>query len=369
MSDEAETKASEQPQPDAFDEAFEAAMKAVEGDGEDEEQASEAKPDEAETSESSEESTEGADEAQETEAKAEADPEADAASEDPEPLDTPSHWSNADRDAFAELDRSAQEFLLERDKYYQGQFTKKSQELSEQAKFAESIRGLFTEADRQQMAIAGMDETATINRLVALQRQATTDPAAYLQSAAQMLGVDLNALIPQSPDQTTTEDDEWLDPTVKDLRNQVTQLESKLNGFETQAQTSQQAQNQLIIERFRTATDDDGNSKYPHYATVERTMGALMQTSPTIMNEADPMKALEQAYDMAVMADPTLREEKIAQMAQSQIAADTKARELEKAKRAASPVKPKPTQSAKPDIAGMSLDQQIDHVLDQFGVE
>jgi len=59
------------------------------------------------------------------------------------PLSAPKHWSEDDKKAFALMTREGQEIALKLSRNLEGGFTRKSQELSDKAKFAESVRGLF----------------------------------------------------------------------------------------------------------------------------------------------------------------------------------------------------------------------------------
>jgi len=351
VSDEA-TEASVDPFEAAFDKAIE------EADAEESaEESTEAKTEE------SPESTDETPAETVDEPEGEGEEAAEEAVSEPEPLETPGHWTQEDRDAFEALeDRTAQELVIARDKHWQGLETKRNQERSEQVKFADSVHGLLTDADRQQMQMAGLDETAMFGQLLAYQRMATADPQGYLRQVAKAFNVDLTSIVP-SPEQEAEE--EFLDPALKEIRNEVSSLRQTVAQ---NAQVTQQSQQNATLAQFSGQTDEAGNPRYPHFETLKPRIGALISSDPVLLNEPDAMKALDTAYNMAVKADPELGQAFIDAQVQAKIAEGAKSRELEKAKRAASPVKPAANAADKPDVSKMGLDAIIDHVMDEAGV-
>lgn len=350
--DEAAEVASVDPFEAAFDKAIE------EADAESKEEESVEESTEAKT----EELPESTDAETVDEPKEEVEEAAEAVSE-PEPLETPGHWTQEDRDAFEALeDRTAQELVIARDKHWQGLETKRNQERSEQVKFADSVHGLLTDADRQQMQMAGLDETAMIGQLLAYQRMATADPQGYLKQVAKAFNVDLTSLVP-SPEQEAEE--EFLDPALKEIRNEVSSLKQTVAQ---NAQVTQQSQQNATLAQFSGQTDEAGNPRYPHFEALKPRIGALISSDPDLLAEPDTMKVLDTAYNMAVRGDPELGQAFIDAQVQAKIAEGAKSRELEKAKRAASPVKPAANAADKPDVSKMGLDAIIDHVMDEAGV-
>ena len=88
--------------------------------------------------------------------------------EEAEPaIDAPQDWRADQRERFAKLPDEAKSLVLEQYKDFQGGFTRKSQELSEQARYAEAVRSVITDDHRRQLSLAGMDEIGGIKRLVA----------------------------------------------------------------------------------------------------------------------------------------------------------------------------------------------------------
>ena len=123
------------------------------------------------------------------EQQAEANPAEAAPKGDAEAREAPKHWPEDRRKAFAAWPKEVQDHALKVDRELQAGFTRKSQELSDQAKYAEQIRGAIDDTVRQQFASAGMDEVAGVRYLTSLQKFATSDPVRYIGWAMQNLGV------------------------------------------------------------------------------------------------------------------------------------------------------------------------------------
>jgi hypothetical protein len=275
------------------------------------------------------------------------------APEAPKVFEAPKHWSEADRSAFAVLPDDAKGIVAKLAKNLEGGFTRKSQELSDKARYAETVRGLFDDRDRTQIAKAGTDELGVIRYLLDRQRHATTDPIGYVKWAMQNLGVTSDKLgLPQaSKPETPKADDELAklleDPKVSALEAEVAELRKWRTERETNENTQRQQQFnsqvqsiQSAISEFRSALDDEsGQLKYPHFDTVFRHMGALMDTDPDLARLPDGSEKLQKAYDMAVWARPDLRQSFIDQEAQKRVADEQKRANAERARRATA-VKP-----------------------------
>jgi hypothetical protein len=302
------------------------------------------------------------------------------AHEAPKVFEAPKHWSEADRSAFAGLPDDAKGIVTKLAKNLEAGFTRKSQELSDKARYADSVRGLFNDADRQQMAQAGTDEVGVMHYLLGLQRFATQKPVEYLKWAMQNLRVTPDMLgLPQTNQPGPEKPDEDIeallrDPKVSALEAELAELkkwrdeelssrkQNEQRTFATQVQSIQSA-----ISEFRSAIDDDtGQLKYPHFDTVQRHMGALMDTDPDLVKMPDGPEKLQKAYDMAVWARPDLRQSFIEQEAQKRVMDEQKRANAERAKRATA-VKPAVNvASSKPRAT--SLDDAIETAMSNHGL-
>jgi hypothetical protein len=267
-------------------------------------------------------------------------------------LIAPKHWPEADKQAFAKLTRDGQEIALKLAKNLEGGFTRKSQELSDQAKFATSVRGLFDDTTRSQLQTAGMDEVGYVRYLHSLQQEATRNPVRYLKWAMQNLGVtpDQLGFSQAGTEKQAAEKDPLadllVDPKIAELEAKQKQLEDYIER-ETQAKvraehaTRQNSVNSIntTIKAFRETLNDDGQLQYPHFDTVRGHMGALMDTDPDLAKLPDGPDKLKAAYDMAVWARPDLRQSFLEAETQKQVLEAQKKSEAERAKRITS-VKP-----------------------------
>jgi hypothetical protein len=305
-------------------------------------------------------------------------------SEEVQSLSAPKHWPEDDKKAFAKMTREGQEIALKLAKNLEGGFTRKSQELSDKAKFAESVRGLFDDTTRHQLQMSGTDEVGYIRYLDSLQKFATQKPVEYVKWAMQNLRVTPEQLgISQAPPQTPpkdpaqAQDDEiarlLADPKVAQLEAQL----QKLQGVIDQEQQSRQraAQAERInatsvlnghIQSFRQALDEHGQLQYPHFDTVMAHMGALMDADPELSKMPDGPDKLKAAYDMAVYARKDLRQSFIEAEAQKKIQEAQKKRDAERAKKVTS-VKPAAgVVSTKPKTN--SLDDALSQAMSKAGL-
>jgi hypothetical protein len=305
-------------------------------------------------------------------------------SEESTTLSAPKHWPEADKQAFAKMTREGQEIALKLAKNLEGGFTRKSQELSDKAKFADSVRGLFDDTTRQQLQVSGTDEVGYIRYLDSLQKFATQKPVEYVKWAMQNLRVTPEQLgISQAPpptppkDPAAAQDDEIArllqDPKVAQLEAQVQNLlgiVTKEQQAKEQAANAQRANaiNTLNthIRGFREALDDSGQLQYPHFDTVKAHMGALMDTDPDLAKMPDGPDKLKAAYDMAVWARPDLRQTFIDSEAQKRVQETQKKKDAERAKKATS-VKPAAgVVSTKPKTN--SLDDALSQAMSKAGL-
>lgn len=305
-------------------------------------------------------------------------------SEESTTLSAPKHWPEGDKQAFAKMTREGQEIALKLAKNLEGGFTRKSQELSDKARYADSVRGLIGDERRAILQSHGIDEVAYIKRLNDIYAMAEKDPVSYIKWAMQSMGVTPDKLgisqatSPPSQKTETQLQDEQIaqllaDPKVADLEARL----QKLQGVIDQEQQSKvQAQNaerinatrtlQTTISTFRQSLDEHGQLKYPHFDNVGAEMGALMAHNPDLAKMPDGLEKMEKAYDMAVFARPDLRESLIEAEAQKRLQGLQKKREAERAKKITS-VKPAAgVVSTKPKTN--SLDDALSQAMSKAGL-
>ena len=199
-----------------------------------------------------------------------------------------------------------------------------------------------------------MDDVAATRQLLAAHKYLREDPKQALKWLAQSYGVDLTAV----NDDTATED-EYADPQIKSLQQQVAQLSGFIQNQQTQQQNMQQQSTQSLIDQFAAEKDESGNVKYPHFEAVRNRMGALINT-----NDAQDLAT---AYDMAVYADPKLRQEMLDNYATKKTQQTVKTDAVKKAKKAQrSTVRGSATPAVEAVSSGMSVRETIDLTLKQL---
>ena len=110
------------------------------------------------------------------------------------------------------------------------------------------------------------------------------------------------------------------------LQQQVNQLTGFIQNQQTQQQQSVQQSTQSMIDQFAAQTDDNGNPAHPHFEQVRSVMGTLINAG----NAPD----LKTAYEMAVYADPNLRQQEMQRFAAKQSQSEVKKEAVKKAKKA-----------------------------------
>jgi hypothetical protein len=146
------------------------------------------------------------------------------------------------------------------------------------------------------------------------------------------------------------------------LLQKVAALEAQVKQNSFDPSKIDQHVSQAIQQREITDQVNAISKELPFFAEVENDMpffiGKVMKANPS----ATPREAMEQAYDMATNADPTVRQKRAALEAQkaTTVTADTK--RVESAKKAAS-INVKPTSSGKGRV--LTEDEALEAAFDR----
>jgi hypothetical protein len=154
---------------------------------------------------------------------------------------------------------------------------------------------------------------------------------------AQTYGIDLSE----------TDDQEYSDPAVKALQNQVSELRNQTTRNNDLAQ--QEKQNQLLatIQSFEAETNESGALAHPHFKTLQDDITRLFQ--------AGIAKDLPDAYTKALTFRPDLT---VVKPSPKPVKKLDQAEKVKKAKKAATGVKSSGAVSKK-SSEGMSLEQEL----------
>lgn len=292
----------------------------------------------------------------------------------------PAHWDAQRREAFGKLPAAGQKIVLDTVKSLEGEFTRKSTELADDKRFAQGIRSLISEQDRQQLRNSGMDEVAGISRLMELNRAFTQSPAGYLRWALQTTGLDPRQVFPEhfagtgtTPAQQQAPNGaaqrQQPDPNTQQIYSALNPLFATVQGIQQELQQTKLTSATRVIANFKDAKDASGASLHPHLAAVERDMVEHLN-SPALKRIEDYGERLQRAYDIAVANNGDLRSQSVEAEVQKRLAAaqdaERKKADLAKAKRAKAPVRSQP--SGPVTVKPKGLDGAVRNAMDQAGV-
>jgi hypothetical protein len=267
---------------------------------------------EAEADEETEEvSLDGA-ESEEVEAAAEEDYE----DEEPEEVfQPPEHWSSDEKETFKSLTPEAQQILVNKEKQFQQGYQERAQAISDIEKALEPYK--------QTLAYMGVDEGTAIRTLFSAHQRIMSDPANGILALAQQFGI-MDQLRQQFAPDT---DDEFVDPEIKALRQQVQDLQSNLGQFQNQTIQGQQQELLSQIDSFKSQKDEKGNLIHPYFDQVRTQMAPLVQQG----------KTMEEAYNEVVWTVPEYRDKhiKTVQSKRKNESDAERAQRVKKAKKAA----------------------------------
>lgn len=140
--------------------------------------------------------------------------------------------------------------------------------------------------------------TSMLDTYYKLQSGTPQDKANLLLQAAQQYGADMSVLTAEiDPAQNT------MQQQLYPLTQKIQSLEQQISQQNNQAQQLGSSQATSSIEAFRNATDEAGQSLYPHFEGLREHMADLIDRAESI----GQTKSLEEAYEDAEWASPDLR--------------------------------------------------------------
>lgn len=270
----------------------------------------------------------------------------------PGSIDAPVKWTKEEKEAFElanafgddakEWAAKLQSIIHTRNKGIEGEFTKRMQSMAQERKQYQDFAQRYGELEkvlaprRQQWARDGVNDVAAINQLLALNDHAVAQPVDFLKwfmngrgITPEQLGIDTQGKterVVQVIDQEGNTVAQYVEDGGQGGQQQQTQqqapqfnvqqspeyqaLQAKLQKIEeaqnaeAQRIAQQQAQSaNATVEQFAAQTDANGNLLYPHFNDVRAAMSQLITMDPTL--------TLENAYNAAVAANPTLRQQQM----------------------------------------------------------
>lgn len=270
-----------------------------------------------------------------------------------EAISAPKHWPKEEQEIFNTWDANVQHQVMDRYKAMEGDYTKKTQALAKYKKRNESLDEIYGPF-RDDFQRAGMDEVAATRQLLAAHKYLREDPQQALKWLAKSYGVDLTAV-----NDDTAIEDEYADPQMKAMQQQIAQLQGTITNQQQQAQNMQKQEVQAMIDNFQTAKDADGNLKHPHFDVVQNQMSGLISSGVA--------KDIASAYDMAVYANPETRAKVLDEQVKKTTKQEVKAEAVQKAKKQQRVnVKGSGTPSNSAIPSGMTLNETIKFSMKQL---
>lgn len=231
-------------------------------------------------------------------------------------IEAPNSWSADMKAKWPSLPPEVQQTIAARESEAHQQISRMGQELA-------SVKPLAQLATQYQPVFDhhGIQTVDGIARLLDLQVQMDSDPAGTVARIAQAYNVDLASLVnPQAADQGP------VDPQVAALNGKIQQLEHQLSEVIGSTKAHERRQQEAVA---RSAADEVVTwSKGKEHFNDENVKSLMAK----FVFEG---KTLDEAYDMAIYAEPGVRAKVIASQtaSQKQKETDEQARRLAEAKR------------------------------------
>lgn len=192
--------------------------------------------------------------------------------------------------------------------------------LKEQSQFGQRMQQVVTPymAMLNQKGVPAENAVqAMLNTLYTLETATPAKKAELIRDLATRYNADMGLISkPEDPQQMQVR--QYIAP----LEQRIQQLQQVINGQQTSAREQQLSEATKAVETFAMTTDEKGALKYPYFENVSEMMASFV--------ESGRATTLEQAYDIAVWADPSTRallqsEQTKVQQAQSAAKAKEKA--------------------------------------------
>lgn len=230
--------------------------------------------------------------------------------------DNPIGWKAEEKAVFDALPEEVQQMVADRFKQVQGMATRKAQEVGQFGQIGQMLHENVYAPRLQAMQAQGINPVQRTAELFAYADAMQANPVQTMQRLMQETGVTVQQLAqaagvslaaadswdyePQQPDPLSTIDQR--------LEEKLAPLIQRLEAQDAQAVQAQQATLVSEIDTFKSATGADGAPLYPHFDDVFDDMLVSMQAVTARRPDLSPRQKLEQAYAMAVAANPAVAE-------------------------------------------------------------
>lgn len=204
-------------------------------------------------------------------------------------------WNDEQKQLFSQIGgvpehgRKFQQLFNDVYKSMQGDYTRKTQELAGFRKEYDSWQQML-QPYLPQWQRAGVQPLQGMQQVLGWASYLASNPKPALLELAKTYGVDLSEVGQEQP---------YVDPSVRAVQQQMSQMQQHLHMQQVQAQQAQQARILDEIRAFESSQDESGNPKYPYFHDVYSDMIALLQSGN--------FKDLESAYEYATYGNRDVR--------------------------------------------------------------
>ena len=216
-------------------------------------------------------------------------------------------WPQDVKEKFAKLPRDFQEFLLKRNKDMEGDYTRKTKEIAPLKRITETFNPFLTQIQTQYNQPPERVIGAALTTLQTLVYGTPEQKRQEWLQVAQQYGIDLNQGQPQ-------QQEEWVDPDVKALRDQNAMLLQKMQQFENKFISREQLEYENTykntnneIDSFIGAKTDSGEPAHP-YASEPRVMQEMAVLANAYRSNNIEVPPLGELYKKAIFSLPDIRE-------------------------------------------------------------
>lgn len=219
----------------------------------------------------------------------------------------PASMTADERTAFEKLPDDMKQFVARREAERERHFRSRTAAIAGEAERVTQIDKLLA-PHRQKWALHGVSDVQALTHFLAVSEMLDRDPVGGLRWLAQQRGVDMSKLAADPAAE------EYVDPTYAKLYREVETLRATVQQSQEAARrASESQQNATVgslaqkIEAFSSQTDAAGKPLHPYFHDVFDHVMSLVPSLRQRTPAADPLAVLQEAYDMAVWADPRTR--------------------------------------------------------------
>ena len=216
-------------------------------------------------------------------------------------VEAPQHWPARDREFFSKQAPEVRQWMLGRHKAMEADYTRRVQEVAHIRREGDELREIFRPF-AEAMNADGMTIPMAVRQLTAAHHKLVSDPATGIQWLAQKYGIDLKQIV-EGGTQTGQPD-----PRYQKLESEVTQLRTTLQGQLSERVEQERRANLSKVEQFAEEKDAQGKPLRPYFDDVAKDISMLLRAA----RDAGETLSLQDAYDRAIYANPTIRQKVLA---------------------------------------------------------